>query len=33
MAEIGNTTGLARTMELLKEDNDQDVRGSVGEER
>eukprot|EP00800_Vazella_pourtalesii_P015321 TRINITY_DN4102_c0_g1_i10.p1 TRINITY_DN4102_c0_g1~~TRINITY_DN4102_c0_g1_i10.p1 ORF type:complete len:993 (+),score=265.21 TRINITY_DN4102_c0_g1_i10:189-2981(+) len=33
VAEIEHTTGLARTMELLKEDNDQDVRGSVGEER
>ncbi|KAI6653672.1 Integrator complex subunit 3 isoform X2 [Oopsacas minuta] len=31
--EIENTTGLSRTMESLKEDNDQDVRGSVGEER
>ena len=33
MKEIDNTAGLTRTIEQLKQDFDQDVRGSVGEER
>ena len=33
MSDIDNSAGLSRVIEQLKQDSDQDVRGSVGVER